>query len=124
MRTAEIKAIAQERIAPILAAYMDEAPDGAVLPYAVHSLTDFSYEDARDDITLEVDIWDSYANYSRVEQYADQIEAAIVGNGEAVYSSESSVIPQFFRYLRTIVPDTDPKIKRINLKFEIQNYNL
>ena len=120
-RTEAIRKIVQSKITSLrYTAYADEAPDGAVYPYVVYNINSFSFLDARDDIVLDIDIWDSYPNYSRVEEMADNIEAEFTG--DAVYSSTSIVLPQFFRYIRTKVPDTDKKIKRINLKVDIQNY--
>lgn len=120
-RTAELQSITQAVITDAgHTAYADEAPDNATYPYVVYSINSFSYEDIRDDIILDIDIWDYYANYSRVEAMADAIEAAF--EGLVVHDDAATVLPQFFRYIRTKVPDTDKKIKRINLKFEIQNY--
>lgn len=122
-RTAELQGIVQTKLTSLkYTAYADEAPDSAVYPYVVYNINNFSFLDARDNITLEVDIWDSSPNYVTVEAMADAIEAEFTG--DAVYSSKSNVLPQFFRYLRTKVPDTDKKLKRINLKIEVQNYNI
>lgn len=104
-----------------ISAYADEAPDSAVYPYVVYNLNSFSYEDIRDDITLEVDIWDSDANYKKVEAIADDIETKF--NNYAPHSASAEVLPIFFKYIRTKVPDQDKRIKRINLKFQIQNYS-
>lgn len=120
-RTAELQHIVQRKISSLsYSAYADEAPDGAVYPYVVYNLGTWSYTDVRDDIVLDVDIWDSAANYATVEAMADAIEKEFTG--EAIHEDNITVLPQFFRYLRTKVPDTDKKIKRINLKIEIQNY--
>ena len=101
--------------------YADEAPDGSTYPYIVYSVDSFTYTDARDDIQLDVDIWDRSPNYQTVEAMADTLEAAF--DNYIVHDESSIVLPQFFRYLRTKVPDTDRKLKRINLKFDIQNYS-
>lgn len=120
-RTAELQSIIQSKFTNInYTAYADEAPDSATYPYVVYNINNFSYLDARDNITLEVDIWDSSPNYVTVEAMADAIEAEFTG--DAVYAVENTVLPQFFRYIRTKVPDTDKDIKRINLKIEVHNY--
>ena len=120
-RTAELQSIIQSKFTNInYTAYADEAPDSATYPYSVYNINNFSYLDARDNITLEVDIWDSSPNYVTVEAMADAIEAEFTG--DAVYAAENTVLPQFFRYIRTKVPDTDKDIKRINLKIEVHNY--
>lgn len=120
-RTQELQHIVQTKLTELkYSAYADEAPDGAAYPYVVYNIGSWNYTDARDDIVMDIDIWDLYPNYSRVEAMADAIEFAFTG--DAVYGATSNVLPQFFRYLRTKVPDTDKKIKRINLKVEIQNY--
>lgn len=120
-RTAELQHIIQAKIQSLnYVGYADEAPDGAAYPYVVYNLGSWTYEDARDDIVLDMDIWDYGANYQRVEAMADNLEAEF--NCEAVHGYGSGVLPQFFRYLRSKVPDTDKNIKRINLKIEIQNY--
>ena len=121
-RSAQLQRIVQSKIESLgYTGYADEAPDSAVYPYVVYNLGSWSYEDARDDIVLDVDVWDLGANYVTAEAMADDIEAEFTG--DAVHGYESGVLPQFFRYLRTKVPDTDKKIKRINLKIQIQNYS-
>ena len=128
-RTAELQSLVQSKITAIYhegttpvaySAYADEAPDGSAFPYVVYNIDSFGYEDARDDITLVVDIWDEYPNYSRVELMADKIEKAFTG--DAWHSDTATILPQFFRYIRTKVPDPNKKLKRIQLKIQIQNY--
>lgn len=128
-RTAELQHLVQSKITSLYhegttpvayAAYADEAPDGAAFPYVVYNINSFAFEDVRDDITLEIDIWDEYPNYSRVELMADNIEAEFTGN--AVHNDTATILPQFFRYIRTKVPDPNKKLKRVQLKVQIQNY--
>lgn len=120
-RTAELQHIIQAKIQSLnYVGYADEAPDGAAYPYVVYNLGSWTFEDARDDIVLDMDIWDYGANYQRIEAMADNLEAEF--NCDAVHGYNLGVLPQFFRYLRSKVPDTDKNIKRINLKIEIQNY--
>ena len=122
-RTSELQLIIQNKLTELgYTAYADEAPDSAVYPYVVYNINNFSYLDARDNITLEMDMWDSAPNYVTVEAMADAVESAF--QGVAVYDKYSNVLPQFFRYIRTKVPDTDRDLKRINLKLEVHNYNV
>jgi hypothetical protein len=120
-RTAELQHLIQQKITSLVyTAYADEAPDGAAFPYVVYNIDSFAFEDARDDITLVIDIWDEYPNYSRVELMADNIEEEFTGN--AVHDDSATILPQFFRYIRTKVPDPNKKLKRVQLKVQIQNY--
>lgn len=120
-RSAELQIIVQNKMEALgLTAYADEAPDGAIYPYVVYSIDSFSYEDARDDIVLDCDVWDQSPNYAAVEDIADKIEMGF--DKYSHHSEDSTVLPIFFRYVRNKVPDTDHKLKRINIKFEIQNY--
>lgn len=119
-KTKELQGIVQNRIlAAGYTAYADEAPDEAAFPRIVYSLGATNYVDIRDDIALEVDIWDKSPNYESCELIADALEAEIPG---VVHIPDSIVLPEFFRYLRNKIPDPDKKLKRINLKFTIQNY--
>ena len=101
------------------ATYYRIAADDATMPYKVFSLRTVNLGDlARDDISLDVEIWDKSKSPKAAEAIADAIETLF--NGANL--PQTSILPTFYRESRAMVDDPDKSIQHIVLSFMVQNY--
>lgn len=99
--------------------YHRTAPKDAAFPYKTFSLTSGAFPDSlRDDLELEVDIWDRAKDWKAVEEIADQIEALF---NDANLPQEN-IFPTFFRENRYSLDDPDKNLQHIQLRFLVQLY--
>ena len=93
------------------------APTSVTFPYKVFSFENIDLGDInRDDITLDVDI------YAKDEAQVDTIADSIEPLFNAVNSPTDTILPTFYRLSRKPLPDEDVTIHRVQLRFQIQNY--
>jgi hypothetical protein len=70
----------------------------------------------RDDLELEVDLWDRAPDPKPLEDIADQVEALF---NDTIYP-EPPIYPAFFRENRYDLDDPDKTLQHIQLRFLVQ----
>ena len=100
--------------------YHRQARKDAAYPYKVFTLTDVSFTDVRDDLYIEIDIWDRSLDPKTAEDIADQIEA-LFHNANI---PTPPIYPTFFRDARYTLDDPDKNLQHIQLRFLVQLYEL
>ena len=98
--------------------YHRTAPNDADYPYKTFSLDRATFTDARDDLYLEVDIWDRSRDPKTAEDIADQIEAMF----NDANLPAPPIYPTFFRDARLPLDDPDTTLQHIQLRFLVQLY--
>lgn len=99
--------------------YYEQAIDSALYPHCVYNFASIDLGDLiRDDLVLEVDVWDKGNSCTAIENLCDQIEE-LFNNANL---PQDKILPTFFRISRIPVKDEDKSIKHRLLKFQIQNY--
>lgn len=99
-------------------AYYREAPKDAAYPYKTFALSSATFTDARDDLVLDVDIWDRSADSKTVEDVADEIETLL----REANTPAPPIYPTFFRDARFLLDDPDKNLQHIQLRFMVQLY--
>jgi hypothetical protein len=94
------------------------APKDASYPYKTFTVTSGVFTDARDDLELEVDIWDRSLDPKTAEDIADQVEALF----DDVNLPTPPIYPTFFRDARYMLDDPDKNLQHIQLRFRVQLY--
>lgn len=90
----------------------------AAYPYKVFTLTDVGYTDARDDLYLEIDIWDRSLDPKTAEDIADQVEELF----HDANLPAPPIYPTFFRDARYTLEDPDKDLQHIQLRLLVQLY--
>lgn len=98
--------------------YHRAAPNDAPFPYKVFSLSSVSFTDSRDDLVLDVDIWDLSLDPKTAEDIADQVEALF----NDANLPEPPLFPTFFRDARFFLDDPDKNLQHLQLRFMVQLY--
>ena len=101
--------------------YQDQAEPGTDLPHVTWSVAQVSENEAhRDDMTINVQIWDRNTDHGPIEEIAEAIEDALNrikyrdGNMQvSVYKGSPA---------RTSIPDPDPEVRRRELRFLAKVY--
>ena len=96
--------------------YADEAPEGATYPYIVFKISKGSAVDYPFVGYLEVNAWDKYKTYSRVDTVMDKVEEKL----RFEYFENTYVGFRCFDGERNHIEDTDKAIKRTREKFMIR----
>ena len=95
------------------------ASKDTAFPYKTFSLTSVAFPDSlRDDLELEVDIWDQAKDWKAVEELADQIEELF----NDANLPQPGIFPTFFRENRYNLDDPDKTLQHIQLRFLVQLY--
>ena len=94
------------------------APKDAEYPYKTFTLSSVAFVDARDDMEVEVDIWDRSISAKKVEEIADQVEALFADANLPT----PPIYPTFFRENRYTLDDPDKNLQHIQLRFLVQLY--
>lgn len=97
--------------------YHEVALDNVEYPYIVFNISD-GFKSHRDDLTLIIDIWDRNTSSMNIEDLTDKIDKLF---DEANLPNEF-VLPTFYRSQRLKIEDPDTKLKRRQLRFDIQTY--
>ena len=97
--------------------YHKNAPKDAAYPYKVFKLASVAFpNNDRDDLDLEVDLWDRAPDPKTLEDIADQIEALF---NDKIYPAPP-IYPAFFRESRHDLEDPDKTLQHIQLRFLVQ----
>ena len=99
--------------------YHKTAPPDAEYPYKTFTLKSVSFEEARDDLDLCVDIW-SRGDFKTIEEIADQIEKLLQNSN----LPQDTILPTFFRDNRNNLEDPDKTLNHIQLHFLVQLYEM
>lgn len=98
--------------------YHRTAPKDATYPYKTFTLKSAIFTDARDDLDLEIDIWDRSLDPKAAESIADQIEALF----REANLPAPPIYPTIFRDARYTLDDPDKNLQHIQLRFLVQLY--
>lgn len=97
--------------------YHKKAPADATYPYKTFKLESVAFPNPdRDDVELEVDLWDRSTDLKRLEELADQVEELFDGQ---TYPAPP-IYPAFFRENRYDLDDPDKSLQHIQLRFLVQ----
>lgn len=119
-KTAELRKLVKEQLQTIQGeTYHREAQNDASFPYKTFTLQSVTFTDARDDFDLCVDIWHR-GDWKEVEEIADQIEKLFQNTN----LPQETILPTFFRENRYNLDDPDKTLKHIQLRFNVQLYEL
>lgn len=94
------------------------APKDAAYPYKTFTLDSVTFQDARDDMEVNVDIWDRSKDSKTAENIADRIEAMFTDANLPT----PPIYPTFFRDARYTLDDPDKTLQHIQLRFLVQLY--
>ena len=119
-KTLALRKLIQEKLQTVQGgSYHRNAPNDANFPYKTFTLSNVGFPDsARDDMNLDVDIWDRSNDWKTVEEVADQIEA-LFNNANL---PRPPIYPTFFRENRNNLDDPDKSLQHIQLHFLVQLY--
>ena len=98
--------------------YHKVASDSATYPYKTFTLERATFTDARDDIYLDVDVWDRAKDQKTAEDIADQVEDLF----DNVNIPAPPIYTTFFREYRYPLVDPDKTLQHIQLRFLVQLY--
>lgn len=98
--------------------YHRDAPNDAEYPYKTFRLSSVSYTDARDDLVLDVDVWDRSLDPKTAEDIADDIETLFRDTN----TPAPPIFPTFYRDARFTLDDPDKNLQHIQLRFWVQLY--
>ena len=99
------------------ATYHKRAPKDASYPYKTFTLSSVAFTNPdRDDIELEIDLWDRSPDPKVLEDIADQVEALFNNR----ISPQPPIYPAFFREYRYDLDDPDKNLQHIQLRFLVQ----
>ena len=95
------------------------APDDAEFPYLTFNLRSVNLGDpTRDDVDLQIDLFDHGVNPQRIEEMADRIEDLLGGAN----LPQDTILPTFYRTSRQPIPTEGKLTQCIQMHFLIQNY--
>lgn len=120
-KTNALKKLVQTKLKTVMTnVFFEISPDDAMFPHAVFSFQNINLGDlSRDDVLLNVDIYDKGSSTANIDEYADRVEALF----NASNLPQATILPTFYKDSRmTVVDTTDKTIRRRNLRFSIQNY--
>lgn len=99
--------------------FYETEPASKMYPHIVWNIGRIDLGDlSRDDLILDVDLWDRSSNSQNIDDLADSVEALFNNNNDP----QETILPTFFRIDRKNVLDNDKMIKHRVLSFQIQNY--
>lgn len=99
--------------------FYETEPASKMYPHIVWNIRRIDLGDLhRDDLILDVDLWDRSSDSQNIDDLADSVEALFNNNNDP----QETILPTFFRIDRKNVLDNDKMIKHRVLSFQIQNY--
>lgn len=108
--------------------YFERATDTTVYPYVVYNLVDSrEFEGNREDIDLEVDIWDNAQDTTAIETLTGDIDGDgdlfnATGLHRKLFYEADTLSAKCYRDRRLAIIDEDVRIRRRQLKYYIQTY--
>jgi hypothetical protein len=119
-KTKSLRAVVTSKLKTIAGGvYHRFAPADAEYPYKTYTLSSGAFPNSlRDDLDLEIDIWDRSPDPKTVEDIADQIEMLF----NDANLPEPPIYPTFFRENRYLLDDPDKTLQHIQLRFLVQLY--
>lgn len=120
-KTKLLRKLAQEQLQTVQGGtYHKKAPPDADYPYKTFRFESGTYTDARDDLYLEVDVWD------RNEREDPKIAEDVADDVERLFRDANipapPIYPTFFRESRFPLDDPDKNLQHIRLRFLVQLY--
>ena len=101
------------------AVYYEISSDDGLYPHIVFSCSDVDLEDLnRNDVIIDVDIWDKSSSALQVEELTDSVESLF--NNKNL--PQSAILPTFYLIDRKSVPDEDKTIRHRLVRIQAQNY--
>lgn len=96
----------------------NEATKELEYPYAVVTMSRLNKNDNISLWSLEVNVWDKHKYYSRAETISDNIDKLL--DFARLKSGENLIC--IFESQKNNLKDTDPAIKRVNMRFDMNIY--
>ena len=96
----------------------NEATNELEYPYAVVTMSRLNRNDNISLWSLEVNVWDKHKYYSRAETISDNIDKLL--DFAQLKSGENLIC--IFESQKNNLKDTDPAIKRVNMRFDMNIY--
>lgn len=117
-KTKNLRKLIMEKLQTVTGGtYHKNAPKDASYPYKVFTLSSATFPNLdRDDVSLEIDLWNRSDDPKALEDIADDIEALFDG---AIYQAPP-IYPAFFRENRFDLEDPDKTLQHIQLRFLVQ----
>jgi hypothetical protein len=99
--------------------YFEFAPHKAIMPYIVFSLPNsVDVESDRQDYTLQINIWDDKADSAALETLTSDIDILL----HKLQYIDNNQFLKFERENRLMISDSDPSIKRRQLRYTVKQY--
>ncbi len=96
----------------------NEATNELEYPYAVVTMSRLNRNDNISLWSLEVNVWDKHKYYSRAETISDNIDKLL--DFARLKSGDNLIC--IFESQKNNLKDTDPAIKRVNMRFDMNIY--
>lgn len=96
----------------------NEATNELEYPYAVVTMSGLNRNDNISLWSLEVNVWDKHKYYSRAETISDNIDKLL--DFARLKSGDNLIC--IFESQKNNLKDTDPAIKRVNMRFDMNIY--
>lgn len=96
----------------------NEATNELEYPYTVVTMSRLNKNDNISLWSLEVNVWDKHKYYSRAETISDNIDKLL--DFARLKSGENLIC--IFESQKNNLKDTDPAIKRVNMRFDMNIY--
>jgi hypothetical protein len=102
-------------------AYLEYAPQDAILPYVVYTLRRMeAAEGNRNDITIEFNVFDKGNDTTAIENMSDRIKRGLDRLKFVDPEDKFHTVIYFVNGL--MIPDSDPNIRRRALTFKAKTY--
>lgn len=107
--------------------YYENAPENATFPYVVFNFASTFYSGPREDVSLEIDIWDDKEDTTAIENLSDNIcgdsdKLDPTGLNHKNIFVAALLAATFYLDGRYSIPDDDKRIKRRQLRFRVHTY--
>lgn len=119
-KTNDLKELIQGRLLTVCTSTsFGTARDTNMYPHIVWDMTSANLNDlSRDDIVLDIDIWDRGTSTVRIDELSDSVEALF----KTENLPQDNILPTFYLMSKKAPEDPDKNIKHRVITFEIQNY--